>query len=193
MGPMTRVVGPIVVLLLSLAGCGDAPPTVVPASPSCTCYAWEGPSEGSSLRVDDFGAWVKLAIHADGTYEVYHSGIQGYGGYDSGRWAAKDGKITFVPDMWSSGDEWRRFYWTRYEAGVSVEWVRSPRNSPAASARGGWEPDENQPPERTVSMHAIPCGDLPARLAEMRAEEWASYLTIYPGSPFKHEDDEDDR
>ena len=105
MGPMTRVVGPIVVLLLSLAGCGDAPPTVVPASPSCTCYAWEGPSEGSSLRVDDFGAWVKLAIHADGTYEVYHSGIQGYGGYDSGRWAAKDGKITFVPDMWSSVPE----------------------------------------------------------------------------------------
>lgn len=176
--------------VILLAACGepgpDGDPAGVAADDRVECYVWRGPTDGwvRQPRHEDV---YELVLYPDHTYRalLYYAGPpSSMQSFDAGRWAAQDGRITFVPWIWTDASLWRRYFWTKYVPGESVEWAVQPQTVEDPPGSGRFPVDESKPPE-TVVMKRVPCGDL-LRRAERRADEsWAAYLEIYEGSPFR--------
>lgn len=187
---MTRVMGPLLVLLfpLLLGSCGEAPDP----DAGVLCFRHEAEPQWSHRWGGDYVQVYEVALFPGGRYGSFATippGPSAMGpSFGAGRWAAKDGKITFVPDMWTSAFRWRRYYWTRYEPGTRLEWVVEPQHKEPGSGR--YEPDEYKPPGKTVMLERVPPGDLPARAREAERRAWADYLPVYEGSPFEYEDED---
>lgn len=191
---MGRLQTSLTIAVILLVGCGEPGPagdsTDSATDDGVECYVWRGQEElppGRATRYEDV---YELVLHPDHTYRV----LLHYGGppasmdsFDAGRWAAKDGRITFVPEIWTDASLWRRYFWTRYAPGESVEWAVQPQTTEDPPGSGRFPVDESKPPE-TVVMERVPCGDLPQRTERAAEECWAGYLEIYDNSPFGPED-----
>ena len=180
MGPMTRVVGPMLVLLL-VTGCGGAPEPDAGA----LCFRHEAEPETSHRGFPDYVQVYEVVLFPDGRYGAFESippGTMLEGpSYEGGRWAAKDGKITFVPDIWTGAWMGRRYEWTDYVPGTSLAWMPDPPTE---------EPEEGAPPPVTVLLEVVPPGDLPERARREEARQWRDFLPIHRGSPFEYEDED---
>lgn len=189
MGGMSRFRIALTVSVILLVGCGEPRSTGDSASSAADdrveCYVWRGPEEGMPRWTERLEHVYELVLHPDHTYQalLYHGPPFSGESFDAGRWAAKDGFITFVPEIWTDASLWRRYFWTRYVPGESVEWAVEPEMIEEARVAGRFVVDESKPPE-TVLMKRVPGGDLPQRARRAAAASWAAYLEIYDGSPF---------
>jgi len=188
---MSRLQSALTIAVILLAGCGEPEPTGDSGGPTSDegveCYVWRGPEDGNPRSTPGYGDVYELVLYPDHTYRalLHDEGPPAsMDSFDAGRWAAKDGLITFVPELWTDASLWRRYFWTRYVMGESVEWVAEPRMTEDERSPGKWLVDEGKSPE-TIVMKRVACGDLPQRAGRAAEETWAAFLELHDGSPFR--------
>ncbi len=181
----------LTVALMLLPGCG--PPKNAGRSPRqasddlVECYVWRGQDDGGRPRPPGWEDVYELVLYPDRTYRAllhFRGGPSTMDSFDAGRWAAKDGWITFVPEIWTDASMWRRYFWTPFVPGESLEWATEPQMIEDPPGSGRFASDQSKPP-KTVRMKRVPCGDLPQRAQRAAEDAWASYLELSDRSPFR--------